>query len=165
MPLPGCNSDPLGWSIVRARTRGLHRPFASGGFNAGLRDMAHIGQLLLDGGMIGDQRRLPQAAMDSIRAGGDKTAFAKAGYPLLKGWVTAAGGGSTTTSTARSWLVACTGIARFSSHPATSNAANDPTTLPAFAAVADHLGHQPLTRRKRVAFTRAVRPSPAAPRR
>ena len=31
-------------------------------------------------------------------------------------------------------------IARFASHPVAGNAANDPTSLPAYRAVAEHLG-------------------------
>jgi hypothetical protein len=34
-------------------------------------------------------------------------------------------------------------IVRYASHPVASNAANDPTTLPAFDAVARHLMRQP----------------------
>ncbi|MDO9432878.1 MAG: 6-aminohexanoate hydrolase, partial [Phenylobacterium sp.] len=34
-------------------------------------------------------------------------------------------------------------IARFASHPTASNSANDPTSLPAYHAVAEHLMRQP----------------------
>lgn len=61
-------------------------PFAGGGLNAGLRDMARIGQLLLDGGTISGRRLVPEAAIAHIRAGGDNAAFEKAAYKLLKGW-------------------------------------------------------------------------------
>lgn len=54
-------------------------PYAGGGFSAGLRDMARIGQLMLDGGMANGERLVPEAAIARIRAGGDKAAFEKAG--------------------------------------------------------------------------------------
>src|SRR3546814_10012010 len=61
-------------------------PFAGGGLNAGLRDMARIGQLMLDGGVVHGERLVPKAAIERIRAGGDRAAFARAGYANLRGW-------------------------------------------------------------------------------
>lgn len=173
------NSDALGWIIARVSGKSVAQllseriwsrigaeqdayytvdsigtPYAGGGFNAGLRDMARLGQLLLDGGVIDGQRLLPQAAIDDIRGGGDKAAFAKAGYPLLKGWsyrnmwwVTHNSHGAFMARGVHGQALyidpaADMVIARFSSHPVTGNAANDPTTLPAFAAVADYLLQQ-----------------------
>lgn len=170
------NTDALGWIILRTTGKSvaallseriwsrmgaeqdayytvdsIGTPFAGGGLNAGLRDMARLGQLLVDGGTINGNRLVPAAAIDRIRAGGDKAAFEKAGYALLKGW-----------SYRGMWWVSHNAhgafmargvhgqsiyidpaahmvIARFSSHPVAGNAANDPTTLPAFEAVAKHL--------------------------
>jgi hypothetical protein len=126
-------------------------PFAGGGLSAGLRDMARIGQLMLDGGRVGDRRLFPAAAVASIRAGGDRDAFAQAGYAALAGgsyrgqwWVFhdangafAARGvhGQTVYVDPAAELV----IARFASHPAAKNAAIDPRSLPAFRALAGHL--------------------------
>lgn len=173
------NTDALGWIIARVSGRSVANllseriwskmgmeqdayytvdsigtPFAGGGLNAGLRDMARIGQLLLDGGLINGQRLVPEAAIAHIRAGGDKAAFEKAGYSLLKGW----------SYTGMWWVshnknaafmargvhgqavyvdpTAHMVIARFSSHPQAGNAANDPTSLPAYEAVAEYLMRQ-----------------------
>jgi len=170
------NSDALGWIIARVTGKSvaallseriwsrmgaeldayytvdsIGTPFAGGGLNAGLRDLARIGQLMLNGGMLNGERLIPEAAIAHIRAGGDKAAFAKADYPLLPGW----------SYTGMWWIshnadgafmargvhgqaiyvdpAAQMVIARFASNPVTSNAANDPTSLPAYAAVADYL--------------------------
>ncbi|VVD77372.1 6-aminohexanoate hydrolase [Pandoraea iniqua] len=174
------NTDALGWIIARKTGKSvaqllseriwqrmgaeqdayytvdsLGTPFAGGGFNAGLRDMARIGELMLEGGTINGKRLVPKQAIDHIRAGGDKAKFAKAGYDLLKGW-----------SYSGMWWVSHNAhgafmargvhgqaiyvdpaaqmvIARFSSHPTASNSANDPTSLPAYQAVADYLMTHP----------------------
>lgn len=98
---------------------------------------------------------MPQAAIQRIRAGGDKTAFARADYANLKGW-----------SYRGMWWISHNDhgafmargvhgqalyidpmarmvIARFASHPIASGSANDPITLPAFHAVAKHLMELP----------------------
>ncbi|WP_428429814.1 serine hydrolase domain-containing protein [Pararhizobium sp.] len=174
------NTDALGWIIARVSGKSvadllseriwskmgaeqdayytvdsIGTPFAGGGLNAGLRDMSRIGQLLLDDGVVGGERLVPEAAIKSIRGGGDKAAFEKAGYANLPGW-----------SYRGMWWVSHNAhgaymargvhgqsiyidpaarmvIARFSSHPTAGNAANDPTTLPGFEAVADHLMKKP----------------------
>lgn len=170
------NSDALGWIIQRKtgksvaellseriwRKMGAEQdgyftvdstgtPFAGGGFNAGLRDMARIGQIMLGNGMINGQQLIPAAAIERIRAGGDKTAFAKAGYILLKGWsyrgmwwITHNSHGAFMARGVHGQSIyvdpaAHMVIARFSSHPKAGNAANDPTTLPAYEALANHL--------------------------
>ena len=65
---------------------GLGTPFAGGGFNATLGDMARLGQLMLDEGRVGSEQVVPAEAVASIRGGGDPEAFAEAGYDLLPGW-------------------------------------------------------------------------------
>ena len=170
------NSDALGWVI--SRVSGLEvtellseriwsrmgaeqdaymtvdakgTPFAGGGLSAGLRDLGRIGLLMLDGGTINGRRLFPAEVVDRIRAGGDKAAFARAGYVTLEGgsyrsmwWVLhnehgafAARGvhGQTiyVDPTARMVLV------RLSSFPTAKNARIDPTSLPAYQAVAEYL--------------------------
>ncbi len=170
------NADALGWLI--ARTTGssiaeqvseriwsrigaqreafytvdsIGTPFAGGGFNATLRDMARLGQLMLDDGQAGGQQIVPEAAIARIRHGGNAGTFAKAGYDLLPGWsyggmwwisnddhgAYAARGvhGQTVWIDPKADMV----IVRFASNPVAANAASDPTSLPAYRAVADHL--------------------------
>lgn len=170
------NSDALGWIIARASGKSvasflsekiwqkmgaeqdayytvdsIGTPFAGGGFNAGLRDMTRLGQLLLNDGVIDGQRLIPAAAIASIRGGGDKEAFAKAGYSLLKGWsyrgmwwishnedgayMARGVHGQALYIDPKAEMV----IARFASHPQAGNAANDPTSLPAYEALAKYL--------------------------
>ena len=170
------NTDALGWVIARvtgqsvaqllqnriwSRTGAeqdaylivdsLGTPFAGGGLSAGLRDLARIGQLMLDDGFANGQRLVPKAAIDRIRTGGDKAAFAKSDYTNLKGWsyrgmwwVTHNADGAYMARGVHGQSIyvdpaAHMVIARFGSHPVASNTANDATSLPAFQAVADHL--------------------------
>jgi len=129
-------------------------PFAGGGLSAGLRDLGRIGLLMLNGGEINGQRLFPQAVVERIRAGGDKNAFAKAGYKSLEGgsyrgmwWVFhnthgafAARGvhGQTIYIDPTAEMV----IVRFASFPTAKNAKIDPTSLPAYQAVAEYLMKQ-----------------------
>jgi len=118
-----------------------------GGLNANLRDMARFGELMRCEGGWGAQQIIPAAVTADIRRGSDCAKFDKAGYTLLPGysyrnmwWV-----GPQQTGiiegrgiygqrlyvAPRSEIV----IARFASHPLATSAANDPITLPAFAAL------------------------------
>lgn len=170
------NTDALGWIVARVTGQSVAEfmseriwskmgaeqdayytvdstgtPFAGGGFNAGLRDMARLGQILLDDGVVDGQRLIPEAAIARIRAGGDKAAFEKAGYALLKGWsyrgmwwITNNDHGAYMARGVHGQALyidprARVVIARFSSHPTAGNAANDPTSLPAYEALARHL--------------------------
>jgi len=126
-------------------------PFAGGGLSAGLRDLGRIGLLMLNGGEINGQRLFPQEVVQSIRSGGDREAFTKAGYKTLEGgsyrgmwWVFhnkhgafAARGvhGQTIYVDPRAAMV----IVRFASFPTAKNAKIDPTSLPAYQAVAEYL--------------------------
>lgn len=170
------NSDALGWLIARATGKSVAEllseriwsrigadreafytvdsigtPFAGGGFNATLRDMARLGQLMLDDGKSGGEQIVPKAAIDSIRHGGDPATFAKAHYDMLPGWsygsmwwisnddhgAYAARGvhGQTIWIDPKADMV----IARFASNPVAANAASDPISLPAYRAIADDL--------------------------
>ncbi|GAB3516278.1 serine hydrolase domain-containing protein [Pseudoxanthomonas daejeonensis] len=125
-------------------------PFAGGGLSAGLRDLGRLGQLLLDEGVIDGRRLFPAEVTRSIRRGGDPAKFGDA-YPALRGgsytsmwWVYpgdhgvfAARGvhGQTIYVDPAARMV----IVRFASFPKPQNPLIDPTTLPAFEAVANHL--------------------------
>ncbi|WP_324834100.1 serine hydrolase domain-containing protein [Pseudomonas saxonica] len=174
------NTDVLGWVIARVTGRNVAQllsekiwqrlgaeqsayftvdsigtPFAGGGLNTGLRDMARFGEMIRNEGQYLGQQIVPKSVIDDIRAGGDKAAFAKAGYDLLKGgsykdmwWVThnpdgafMARGvyGQRTYIDPKAEMV----IVRYASNPVASNAANDPVTIPAFEAVAQLLMKHP----------------------
>lgn len=134
-----CLIDPAGMAL------------AAGGLNPVVRDMARFGEAMRLGGKIGGRQVIPVVAIASVRAGGKRADFAKAGYARLQGWsyrsqwwVThnadgafAARGvyGQTIYVDPRAEMV----IARFASAPTASSVTLDPTTLPAFQAVADRL--------------------------
>lgn len=170
------NADALGWVLARVSGKNVAEllseriwsklgaeqdaymtvdstgtPFAGGGLNAGLRDLARFGEMIRDDGRYNGQQVLPKAAIDDIRRGGSREAFVNAGYPLLKGWsyrdmwwhshnehgAFMARGvfGQSLYIDPKAEMV----IARFASHPVAGNAANDPTTLPAYEALAAYL--------------------------
>ncbi len=170
------NTDALGWVIARASGRSVAQllaeriwsrlgaerdaymtvdstgtPFAGGGLNTSLRDLARFGEMIRNDGRYNGRQIVPKAAVADIRGGGDKTAFARAGYPQLAGW-----------SYRNMWWVSHNAhgafmargvhgqalyidpaaemvIARYASHPVAGNAANDPTSLPAYHALAGYL--------------------------
>lgn len=173
------NTDALGWIISRVTGKSIAQllseriwskmgaeqdgymtvdskgtPFAGGGLSAGLRDLGRIGLLMLSGGEINGQRLFPKEVVENIRAGGKKSAFAKAGYKTLEGgsyrsmwWVFhnshgafAARGvyGQTIYVDPTVEMV----IVRFASFPTAKNAKIDPTSLPAYQAVAEYLMRQ-----------------------
>ncbi len=170
------NSDALGWIISRTTGKsitdlfseriwnrmgaeqdayftvdGIGTPFAGGGLSAGLRDLGRIGQLMLNRGEINGQRLFPAEVADNIRGGGDKAAFAKAGYKTLAGgsyrgmwWVFHNDNGAYAARGVHGQTIyidptAEMVIVRFSSHPVAKNAAIDPTSIPAYHAVAEYL--------------------------
>ena len=130
---------------------GKGTPFAGGGLSAGLRDLGRIGLLMLNEGEINGQRLFPSQVVASIRSGGSKAAFAKAGYRTLEGgsyrgmwWLLhnehgafAARGvhGQTIYVDPTAEMV----IVRFASYPTAKNAKIDPTSLTAYQAVAEYL--------------------------
>lgn len=129
--------------------------FAGGGLNTGLRDLARFGEMLRHRGFYNGQQILPAEAVEDIRRGGDTAAFAKAGYKLLPGWsyrnmwwVTHNADGAFMARGVHGQALyidprAQMVVARFASHPVAANAANDPTSLPAYEALARHLMGQP----------------------
>ena len=170
------NTDALGWVLARVSGKSVAQllseriwsrlgaeqdaymsvdsigtPFAGGGLNTGLRDLARFGEMIRNNGMAHGQRVLPAAAVADIRRGGSKADFEKAGYKLLPGWsyrnmwwithnehgAFAARGvhGQVLYIDPKAQMV----IARYASHPVAGNAANDPTSLPAYHALAKHL--------------------------
>lgn len=170
------NTDALGWIVSRVTGKDVANllseriwsrmgaeqdgymtvdakgtPFAGGGLSAGLRDLGLIGQLMLNEGRINGQQLFPKETVQNIRTGGDKDAFAKAGYKTLAGgsyrsmwWVMhnengafAARGvhGQTIYVDPAAEMV----IVRFASFPTATNAKIDPTSLPAYQAVAEYL--------------------------
>ncbi|MDZ7709503.1 MAG: serine hydrolase [Roseovarius sp.] len=122
-------------------------PFAGGGITAGLRDLGRLGQLMLNGGVIDGERLFPSAVVEKIRAGGDPTKFA--GFPTIPNgsytsqwWVFhndhgafAARGvhGQTIYVDPTAEMV----LVRLASHPRAQNGFIDPTSLPAYQALAE----------------------------
>jgi len=121
-----------------------------GGLNACLRDLCRFGELMrCEGAWLGKQV-IPAEVIADIRRGSDPAKFAYAGYTLLPGysyrnmwWVShdplgvfegRGIHGQRLYVAPKAEMV----IARFCSHPIATSAANDPVTLPAFAA----LGHR-----------------------
>ncbi|TWI62254.1 hypothetical protein LZ24_03381 [Desulfobotulus alkaliphilus] len=170
------NSDALGWIISRASGRDTAHllseriwsrmgaeqdgymtvdakgtPFAGGGLSAGMRDMGRIGLLMLNGGKIHGQRLFPEEVTKKIRAGGDRKAFAEAGYKTLEGgsyrsmwWVFHNGHGAFAARGVHGQTIyvdpaADMVIVRFASFPKAENAQIDSTSLPAYQAVAAYL--------------------------
>jgi CubicO group peptidase (beta-lactamase class C family) len=173
------NTDALGWIISRVTGKNTAHllseriwskmgaeqdgymtldskgtPFAGGGLSAGLRDLGRIGLLMLSGGEINGQRLFPKAVVENIRAGGKKSAFAKAGYKALEGgsyrsmwWIFHNKHGSFAARGVHGQTIyvdptAEMVIVRFASFPTAKNAKIDPTSLPAYQAVAEYLMRQ-----------------------
>ena len=125
--------------------------FAGGGLNTGLRDLARFGEMMRNEGRFNGQQVIPKAVIDDIRGGADKEHFAKAGYATLPGgsyrnmwWVLhnldgayAARGihGQAIYIDPKAEMV----IAHYASFPMAANGFNDPTSLPAYQALANML--------------------------
>ncbi len=133
---------------------GKGTPFAGGGLSAGLRDLARVGLLMLNEGEINGQRLFPAEVVRAIRGGGSKEAFANAGYATLAGgsyrgmwWVFHNAHGAFAARGVHGQTIyidptAKMVIARFASFPTAKNAKIDPTSLPAYQAVAAYLLRQ-----------------------
>ena len=170
------NADALGWIMAKATGKPVNAllsekiwsklgteqdsyyqvdavgtPFAGGGFNAGLRDLARFGEMIRQQGRWQGQQVIPQAAVVDIEEGGSQEAFAKSDHPELQGWsyrdmwwmtendhrAFSARGvhGQAIYIDPKAEMV----IVRLASHPVAANAANDPYSLPAYQAVAEYL--------------------------
>jgi hypothetical protein len=168
------NSDMLGWIISRVTgmavtdlaserlwsrmgaeqdayqtVDGKGVPFAGGGVTAGLRDLARLGQLMLNGGLINGVRLFPAEVVEAIAAGGDQSRFS--GFPTIPNgsytsqwWVFhndhgayAARGvhGQTIYVDPTAEMV----LVRLASFPQAQNGFIDPTSLPAYQALAEFL--------------------------
>ena len=126
-------------------------PLVAVALNARLRDLARFGEMLRLDGRLNGRQVVPVAVVEELRRGGNRQAFARAGYQTLPGW-----------SYRHQWWVAHNDhgaymargihgqaiyvdpkaemvIARFGSHPLASNVNLDPTSLPAYDALARHL--------------------------
>ena len=171
-----CNTEVLGWLIARTEGKRLDKvlseriwqplgmeqdadflidstgmPFAGGGLNPVIRDMARFGEMMRCEGTANGCQIVPSAAFDSIRVGASKEAFAKAGYVYLpdssyrsQWWIMPGNHGAFSARGIHGQViyvdpVAEMTIARFASHPVAANSALDPTSLPAYRAVAEHL--------------------------
>lgn len=170
------NSDALGWIISRVSGKSVAdllsdrlwqplgteqdaymtidakgTPFAGGGLSAGLRDLGRIGLLMLNKGQYKDQQLFPESVVNAIEAGGDKKAFAKAGYKTLPGgsyrgmwWIFHNANGAYAARGVHGQTIyidptANMVLVRFASFPNASNSKIDPTSLPAYQAVAEYL--------------------------
>jgi CubicO group peptidase (beta-lactamase class C family) len=173
------NSDVLGWIIAKVSGKkfnviaselvwskigsehnaditvdGLGTPFAGGGLSASLRDLARLGQAMLNNGKVNGTEVIPANAVASIRSGGSKAAFKQAGFPSMPNgsyksmwWhfhnangAYAARGvhGQTIYIDPTAEMV----LVRLASHPIAANGHIDPTSLPAYEAVAKFLMSQ-----------------------
>jgi CubicO group peptidase (beta-lactamase class C family) len=59
---------------------------AFAGISASTRDMARIGQMLLERGCVGGEQIVPAEVVDDLIRGGDVRAFEAAGMAERKGW-------------------------------------------------------------------------------
>ena len=171
-----CNTEVLGWIV--ARTTGMRidkllstriwaplgmeqdadfltdstgMPFAGGGLNPVLRDMARFGETMRCDGYGNGGQAIATEVVAGIKAGGSKAEFAPAGYTyLLDGsyrsqwWSIPGNHGAFSARGIHGQAIyvdpaAEVTIARFGSHPVAANTLIDAATLPAFRAIADHL--------------------------
>jgi CubicO group peptidase (beta-lactamase class C family) len=125
--------------------------FAGGGLSAAARDLARFGEMMRLGGSVDGVEIVPNAVVADIAGGADPSKFAPAGYTTLPGWsyrnqwwVSHNAHGAYTARGVRGQMIwidpkAEMTIIRLGSHPLAGNANFDPTSLPAWDAVAKHL--------------------------
>ncbi len=122
-----------------------------GGLSTTLRDLARFGEMIRNHGRFNGRQIVPSAVVEDIARGGDPEKFKPAGYTTLPGasyrnqwWVTHNAHGAYMARGVHGQGIyidpkAEMVIARYASHPAAGNAANDPVTLPAYMAIARDL--------------------------
>jgi hypothetical protein len=122
-----------------------------GGLSTTLRDLARFGETIRNYGRFNGRQIVPSSFVEEVMRGGDPEKFKPAGYATLPGasyrhqwWITHNAHGAFMARGVhgqgiyidpRAEMV----IARYASHPAAGNAANDPVTLPAYMALARDL--------------------------
>lgn len=130
----------------------LGTPFAGGGLNASLRDLARVGEMMRRGGLWQGQQIIPRKAIEDILKGGSKEAFAASIYgKTLKGWsyrnmwwITENENGAYMARGVHGQAIyidpaAQMVIVRLASSPHSSNLELDATSLPAYEAVSRYL--------------------------
>ena len=129
--------------------------FAGGGLNTTLRDLARLGEMVRRNGFFNGQQILPRGVVDDIRRGGDAGLFCRTNPPPQRGWtyrnmwwVTHNPHGALMARGVHGqalYIDPAAGmvVARYASHPMAAGTANDPTTLPAWHALARHLMAHP----------------------
>ena len=171
------NADALGWVVSRITGKSVAQlmteyfwarmgmeqdayyqvdaldiPFAGGGLNASLRDLARIGEMIRLGGVWRGERILPSGAIEDIVHGGDVAAFEKSEQgKTLKGWsyrnmwwITNNKNGAFMARGVHGQAIyidptAQMVIVRLASSNFASNLLIDPLSLPAYSAVAQFL--------------------------
>jgi CubicO group peptidase (beta-lactamase class C family) len=145
----GCEQD----AYITVDTAGTE--FAGGGLHTTLRDLARFGEMMRCMGSFNGQQIVPEAVVAGIARGGDPAHFATAGYHTLPGWSyqsmwwhshNAHGAymargihGQAIYIDPKADMV----IARYGSHPMAGNIHLDPTSIPAYHAIAKHLVDNP----------------------
>jgi len=123
--------------------------FAGGGITAGLRDLGRLGQLMLDGGEINGTRLFPETVVKAISGGGDRSKFG--GFPTIPNgsyksqwWAFHNDHGAYAARGVHGQTIyidptADMVLVRLASFPKAQNGFIDPTSLPAYQAVAEYL--------------------------
>lgn len=149
-------SEPI-WQPLGTHVDGYYQvdaagiAFAGGGFSANLRDLAMFGEMVRKKGFFNEKQILPKELVEDIMKGGNQEAFKNSAYGSLTNWsyrsmwwithnehgAFAARGvyGQTIYIDPKAEMV----LVRFASHPEAKNAKIDPTSLPAYHAVAKYL--------------------------
>ena len=141
----GCEYDAL-YQVDSVGTES-----GGGGLNTTLRDLARFGEAMRCDGSFNGQQIVPAAVVADIHNGANRDHFATAGYATLPGWsyrnMWWVSHDAHQCFTARGihgqaiWVdpTAEMVIARYASHPLAANVFMDPTSLPAYRALGEHL--------------------------